>query len=118
MYELQHAAARLQEPPLKLLLSLALVAASLLSTPAHANKELAQKNACLACHATDKKLIGPSYLEVAKKYTGQANAETVLAASIRQGGAGKWGPVPMPAQPALSEADAKTLAAWVLGGAK
>jgi len=105
---------------LKLLLpSLAVaVTAVLLSTPALANKELAQKNACLACHAVDKKLVGPAYLDVAKKYTGQADALAVLTASIQKGSTGKWGPVPMPAQPAMSEADAKALAAWVLGGAK
>jgi cytochrome c len=95
-----------------------LVAAALLASPAFASKELAQKNACLACHAADKKLVGPSYLDIAKKYAGQKDAQAALAASIKAGGSGKWGPVPMPAQPALSDADAKTLAAWVLGGAK
>jgi len=95
--------------------ALVLAAASL---PAFANLALAQKNACIACHAVDKKLVGPSYQDVAKKYAGQKDAVATLAASIRKGGSGKWGPVPMPAQPALSEADANTLAAWVLGGAK
>jgi cytochrome c len=90
----------------------------LASLPAHANLALAQKNACMACHAVDKKLVGPAYQDVAKKYAGQADAEAKLTDSIRKGGSGKWGPVPMPAQAALSEADAKTLAAWVLGGAK
>lgn len=94
------------------------LAATFLSLPAHASLALAQKNACMACHAVDKKLVGPSYQDVTKKYAGQADAEAKLADSIRKGGAGKWGPVPMPAQPALSEADAKTMAAWVLGGAK
>jgi cytochrome c len=88
------------------------------SLPALANLALAQKNACTACHAVDKKLVGPSYQDVAKKYAGQKDAAATLAASIRQGGTGKWGPVPMPAQPALSDADVNTLAAWVLGGAK
>jgi cytochrome c len=55
---------------------------------------------------------------VAKKYAGQKDAATTLAQSIKGGGAGKWGPVPMPSQPALSEADALTLANWVLAGAK
>lgn len=94
------------------------LALAVLSTPTWASKELAQKNACLACHATDKKLVGPSYQDVAKKYNGQKDAEVTLAASIKKGGAGKWGPIPMPAQAALSDADAKTLAAWVLAGAK
>jgi len=93
-------------------------AAVLVSAPAFASKELAQKNNCLACHTADKKLVGPAYQEVAKKYAGQNDAEANLVKSIKAGGSGKWGPIPMPAQTALSDADAKTLAAWVLGGAK
>jgi cytochrome c len=99
---------------LKIVLSLAVLA----SAPAFASKELAQKNACLACHAVDKKLVGPSYLDVVKKYSTQSDAATMLAVSIKKGGAGKWGPIPMPAQAALSDADAKTLAVWILAGAK
>lgn len=96
-----------------------LMAASVVvCAPAFANKELAQKNACMACHAADKKVIGPAYQDVAKKYGDQKDAEAALAKSIKAGGSGKWGPVPMPAQAALSEADAKILAAWVLAGAK
>ena len=90
----------------------------MLASTAHADMQLAQKNACTACHAVDKKLVGPAFQEVAKKYQGQPDAVDKLVASIRQGGSGKWGAVPMPAQPALSEADAKTLAQWVLNGAK
>ena len=92
--------------------------ATLISAPAFANKELAQKNACLACHAIDKKLVGPAYQDIAKKYAGQKDAEAALIKSIKAGGSGKWGPVPMPAQAQLSDGDAKTLAAWVLAGAK
>jgi cytochrome c len=95
-----------------------LAAALLAATPVFASKELATKNACLACHATDKKLVGPAYQDVSKKYAGQKDAEATLAKSIKAGGSGKWGPVPMPAQAALSDADARTLAAWVLAGAK
>jgi cytochrome c len=98
--------------------ALTLCTASLLALPAHANLELAQKNACTACHAVDKKVVGPAYQDVAKKYAGQKDAAIALAASIQKGGSGKWGPVPMPAQPNLSEADAKTLANWILGTAK
>ena len=90
----------------------------LVAAPAFASKELAQKNTCLACHAVDKKLVGPAFQEVAKKFGGQKDAEATLAASIKKGGSGKWGPIPMPAQAALSDADAGTLAAWVLAGAK
>lgn len=88
------------------------------SLPALANLQLAQKSACTACHAVDKKLVGPAYQEVAKKYADQKDAAAMLADSIRKGGVGKWGPVPMPAQPALSDGDLKTLASWILGGAK
>ncbi|MEG0920738.1 MAG: c-type cytochrome [Comamonas sp.] len=90
----------------------------LVAAPSWANQALAQKNACMACHAVDKKLVGPAYQEVAKKYAGQADAQAQLAKSIKAGGSGKWGAVPMPAQAALSDADANTLAAWILGGSK
>lgn len=88
------------------------------AAPALASLALAQQKACTACHAVDKKLVGPSYADVAKKYAGQKDAAKTLAASIKAGGAGKWGPVPMPAQPGLSDADLNTLATWILGGAK
>jgi cytochrome c len=97
------------------LLSMAVLGAV---APAHASLALAQKNACTACHATDKKMVGPSYQDVAKKYAGQKDAVDKLKASIKAGGSGKWGPVPMPAQPNLSDADAATLAAWIMAGAK
>jgi cytochrome c len=92
--------------------------AAVVASPAWASADLAQKNACMSCHAVAKKLVGPSYNDVAKKYAGQKDAATTLAQCIKGGGAGKWGPVPMPSQPALSEADALTLANWVLAGAK
>ncbi len=95
-----------------------LVLAATASLPALANKDLATKNACMACHAVDKKVLGPSYQDVAKKYAGQKDAVTALTNSIKAGGSGKWGAIPMPAQAALSDADAKTLATWILGGAK
>jgi cytochrome c len=88
------------------------------STGAWANADLAKKNNCLACHAVDKKIVGPAYQDVAKKYAGQADAEATLAKNIKAGGSGKWGPIPMPPQTQLSDAEAQTLAAWVLGGAK
>ena len=91
---------------------------ALASTGAWANADLAKKNNCLACHAVDKKIVGPAYQDVAKKYAGQADAEANLTKSIKAGGSGKWGPIPMPPQAQLSDADAKTLAAWILGGAK
>lgn len=86
--------------------------------PAPASQELAQKNACLACHAVDKKLVGPAYQDVAKRYKGQKDAESALVVQIRKGGGGKWGPIPMPPQPNVNEADAQTLAKWILGLSK
>jgi cytochrome c len=102
---------------MKLIFAVAAVAA-LTSAPAFANLDMAKKNNCMACHAADKKMVGPSYNDVAKKYAGQKDAAANLAKSIKAGGSGKWGPVPMPAQAALSDADALTLATWILAGAK
>jgi cytochrome c len=102
---------------LKTTLILALLGC-LMTAPALASQQLAQKNACVACHAADRKLVGPSYADVAKKYGTQASAVAQLTESIRKGGVGKWGPIPMPAQPNLSEDDAKALAQWVLRGGK
>lgn len=96
----------------------AIVAGAWSAAPVWANQALAQKNACMACHAVDKKLVGPAYQDVAKKYAGQADAQAQLAKSIKAGGSGKWGAVPMPPQAALSDADANTLAAWILAGSK
>ncbi len=96
-----------------------LVGVSVLATnPAFASSTLATQKGCLACHSTDKKMVGPAYQEIAQKYADQKNAKADLAKSIKSGGSGKYGPVPMPPQPALSDADAETLAVWVLGGAK
>lgn len=92
--------------------------AALASLPAFANLALAQKNACVACHAPDRKIVGPAFQDVAKKYSGQKDAEATLVRNIKSGGSGKWGPVPMPPQAQLSDADAKALADWVLAGAR
>lgn len=106
---------------MKRVLTMAVVAGvAALTAPVHAMdaaaaKALAQKNACMGCHAVDKKLVGPAYKDIAAKYKGMKPEE--LAASIKKGGAGKWGPVPMPAQAALGDNDAKLLAEWVLAGA-
>jgi cytochrome c len=81
---------------------------------AQADQSLASRNNCMACHAVDKKLVGPSYQDVARKYAGQADAPVRLAKKIQNGGAGVWGPIPMPANPKLSESDARTLAEWIL----
>ena len=93
------------------LLIMAAVAA--VSAPAMADEALAKSKNCMACHAVDKKLVGPSYKDVAKKYAGDAKAADMLAAKIQKGGSGVWGAIPMPANPQVN--DAKKLAAWVLG---
>jgi cytochrome c len=82
--------------------------------PALADQALATAKNCMACHAIDKKLVGPAYKDVAAKYAGQAGAVDKLAAKIQKGGSGVWGPVPMPANTQVNEAEAKKLAAWVL----
>lgn len=84
------------------------------SACALANEELAKQKACLACHQVDKKLVGPAYKDVAAKYKSDKDAEGKLATKIRTGGVGVWGQIPMPANPAVSEAEAKALAKWVL----
>ena len=89
-----------------------------LSSSSLASSALAKKNDCFGCHAAATKLVGPAYQEVAAKYAGQADAREVLVQSIRNGSVGKWGDIPMPPHPKLSEADAKRLATWILGGAK
>lgn len=95
-----------------------LVAFAMTPVSSFANLALAQKHSCTACHAVETKIVGPAYAEVAKKYKGQKNAEATLIANIKKGGSGKWGAVPMPAQTNLSDADAKTLAKWILSIAK
>ncbi|QIM51641.1 c-type cytochrome [Hydrogenophaga crocea] len=86
-----------------------------LAAPAMADEALAKSKNCMACHAVDKKLVGPSYKDVAKKYAGDAKAVDMLATKIQKGGSGVWGAIPMPANPQVNEAEAKKLAAWVLG---
>ena len=88
--------------------------AAVIAMPAFANADLAQKKSCMACHAADKKLVGPSYKDVAAKYAGQKDAVTKLAEKIQKGGVGAWGQVPMPANPQVNAEEAKQLATWVL----
>lgn len=93
----------------------ALLGVLAISTPALADPALASAKNCMSCHAVDKKLVGPSYKEVAKKYAGQKDAVDKLATKIIKGGSGAWGVIPMPANPQVNEADAKKLATWILG---
>lgn len=94
------------------------IAAALLamgSGVASADEALAKKSACMSCHQVAKKVVGPSFQDVAKKYKGDAKAADHIVTVIKKGGKGVWGPVPMPPHPQVSEADAKKLADWVLG---
>ena len=92
----------------------AAVALALVPAAASANEALATKSGCLACHAVDKKVVGPSYKEVAAKYRNDKDAEAKLAAKVKAGGTGVWGQVPMPPNSQVSDADIKTLVKWVL----
>ncbi len=91
-----------------------LAVGALMSQAAFANEQLAKEKNCLACHAVESKLVGPAYKDVAAKYKGDKTAEAKLATKILKGGSGVWGAIPMPANPQVSEAEAKTLAHWVL----
>lgn len=95
-------------------LGLAGLAAFSASFQAAASEELAKKHNCLACHTVDKKVVGPSYKEVAAKYRGDKGAEAKLADKVKKGGAGVWGQVPMPPNAAVPDGDVKALVAWVL----
>jgi cytochrome c len=96
--------------------ALALAAALSASPPAAASEALAAKAGCVACHAVDRKGVGPSYREIAARYKGDPKAAALMAQRVRKGGSGVWGPVPMPPTPPerLSDADLKLLVAWLL----
>ncbi|MEX3691509.1 c-type cytochrome [Paraburkholderia sp. BR14263] len=79
--------------------------------------KVAQTNACMGCHAVDRKLVGPSFLDVAAKYKGDAGAQGKLEKKVRDGGAGVWGAIPMPSHPGMSAGDIHSVVAWVLAGA-
>ena len=93
---------------------LALAAMAAVSAPVLADQALATAKNCMACHAVDKKLVGPSYKEVATKYAGQPEAVAKLVPKVLKGGSGVWGAVPMPANPQVNEAEAKQLVQWIL----
>lgn len=84
------------------------------STPALADLKLATDKNCMACHSVEKKVVGPAYKEIAKKYAAQKDAVDMLAGKIQKGGAGVWGPIPMPANAQVNAVEAKTLATWVM----
>ncbi len=81
---------------------------------ATAAQALAQKSACMTCHAMDKKVVGPGYKEVAAKYKGDKTAEAKLIKKVKDGGAGVWGNIPMPPNPQVKDEDIKTIVQWIL----
>jgi cytochrome c len=98
----------------EIVLKAIIICLALIATPALADEASLKKNNCMACHQVERKVVGPSYKEIANKYRGQSGAADKLAKKIRAGGAGVWGPMPMPAQPHVSEIEAKKLAEYIL----
>jgi cytochrome c len=90
--------------------------AALLCADAFASPQLHIKSGCVACHMVDKKLVGPSYKDIAARYKGRADAVPFLFTRVRKGGPGNWGTVPMAANDVtkLSDAELKTLLGWIL----
>lgn len=84
------------------------------TTAAHASADLAKAKNCVACHATDKKLVGPAFKDIAAKYANDKDAVTKLTKKVREGGAGVWGQVPMPPNPQVSADEAATLVKWIM----
>ncbi|MDB5841406.1 MAG: cytochrome [Herminiimonas sp.] len=99
---------------MKRLLLLGVAISAFASNMAMANADLAKAKNCMACHAVANKVVGPSFKDVAGKYAGQKDAEDKLTQKVIKGGSGVWGAVPMPANPQVSEAEARTLVKWVL----
>lgn len=77
-------------------------------------ESLMKKSDCFACHSVKKKIVGPAYADVAKKYKGDKEAVAKLTKKVKEGGSGNWGAVPMAAHPAISDADLKAMVEWVL----
>ena len=92
---------------------LLLAASAGAAVDANKAKAAAQKYNCLACHAVDKKLVGPSYVDVAKKYKGDKGAEAKLVDKVKKGGSGVWGNIPMPPNN-IPDEENKMLVEWIL----
>lgn len=97
-----------------LMMTAAMAALIGVSGVASADQALAQKNACMSCHGVDKKIVGPAFKDVAKKYEGDAGAAAKLVAKVKAGGKGVWGQIPMPPNPQVKDEDSKKIVAWVL----
>lgn len=98
---------------MKVVLTAAALTGLLSAAPSFADEALAKRHNCLACHQMDKKTVGPAYKEVAAKYKGQ-NVAGQLAQKVKKGGQGVWGPVPMPPNAAVPDADIQKLVDWIL----
>jgi cytochrome c len=94
--------------------SLAVLLLAALASPVFAQADFAQKKNCMACHAVDKKVLGPAFKDIAAKYAGQKDAADKLAEKVVKGGTGVWGNIPMPANPQVTDAEAKQLVGWIL----
>jgi cytochrome c len=94
--------------------ALFLALAATAALPAYAQEELAKKHNCFACHAIDKKLVGPAYKDVAAKYRNDPKAEAKLVEKVKKGGQGVWGQVPMPPNATVPDADVHALVKWIL----
>ncbi|MDH3319765.1 MAG: c-type cytochrome [Betaproteobacteria bacterium] len=99
---------------MKILAGVLFAASAVLAAPVQADEALAKQHNCLACHGIDKKVVGPAFKDIAKKYKGQAGAEANLIEKVKKGGSGLWGPIPMPPNAAVSDADIKKLVEWIL----
>ena len=99
---------------MKVMTAVLALAGAALAAPAQADEALAKKYNCFACHSVDKKLVGPAYKDIAKKYKGQAGAQAMLEQKVKKGSQGVWGPVPMPPNATVPDADVKKLVDWVL----
>ena len=92
----------------------AVAAALMVGGAAQANEKLAQSSGCMTCHAVDKKLVGPTYKEIASKYAGDKNAETTLVKKVKAGSQGVWGSMPMPPNAHVKDEDAQSMVRWIL----
>lgn len=99
--------------PLPLVALILLASSTAIAQTPDPGAKLAQSKNCLACHAVDKKIVGPAYKDVAAKYAGKKEAVNMLVTKIMKGGSGVWGAVPMPPQP-VSDAEAHQLVQWIL----
>ncbi|AFR17761.1 c-type cytochrome [Burkholderia pseudomallei] len=98
-------------------LSCAMAAAPAAHADAGDGLKVARSNACMGCHAVDRKLVGPSFQQIAERYKNDKQAEPKLAKKVKDGGSGVWGAIPMPAHPRMSDADVRSVVQWVLAGA-